>query len=412
MLKRWTAGLAAGTFALCVLGAYVTRSGVVQSVHAYAASPVGHLLLGLLATVVAASAVIFVSGASGLVDSPPPDDQPRRTGSVNLARLANILLVTMAAATLVGTMFPVLSRLWSSTPVSLSPAYYHRTVAPLGVTTIGLMAVWPLACGLARDELRRRLRPALAVAALGVGACVWAGVREPVVLCCVVIAAVAVSTILIDLARSVLAHARQTGFGLGRSVVMVLDRAHGRLGSQIAHTGMALVLIGLAGSSLLGQRGAMMLTPGGSATIGRPLQTVRLETINEVRGDNFTAAEAVLTLEGPDGSAVRLMPQRRYYDRFGEPTAEVAIRSTWRRDVYVAMTGWNGRDSRVALDVRINPLTLWIWIGAATVTLGGIVSLLPRVLPRPRVEATPWDDVRKGSNPSHEAPSSERASKP
>lgn len=381
-MTAWVAALAMTTFGLCLFGTYLTRSGIVQSIHTFAASEVGHVLIGLLAAMLIASLVAWARGHESIrmsaVRGGPTGSDDR------LAIAANVLLLIMVGATLAGTVIPVLSGPLVGTPVGLTSAYFERTVVPPGIALIALMGISPL-LRRRHDGLRRRriaVASVVALATLALG--LAAGMRNPVAIMCLVIASMTIGLVTIDLLLTI----GQGGPGgwMTATVRTVRDRGR-RMGGQLAHAGIALVLAGAAGSTLMAERSHVMLTPG------QPVSTaggvLRLERIAEVRGSNYTAAEALLTLTYPSGRVIRLAPQKRYYDKFPEATTEVAIRSRPAGDVYVALLGWNGRDQRVALQVQSNPLAIWIWIGAGLATLGGGLSAVARPRPRPIEQTAP-----------------------
>ncbi|MHC4210094.1 MAG: cytochrome c-type biogenesis CcmF C-terminal domain-containing protein, partial [Planctomycetota bacterium] len=138
---------------------------------------------------------------------------------------------------------------------------------------------------------------------------------------------------------------------------------------------------GVAGSSLFGFDQTFRLQPGERVDVGR--YQVTFEGLDEVREVNFTAVQARVTLDEPGGDVTALRPQRRFYDTWkDDPNTEVAILSSWREDVYVSLAGWEDNGAVTAIQVRINPLVLWIWIGGIVMTLGAVLSTLPPLLPR------------------------------
>ncbi len=137
-----------------------------------------------------------------------------------------------------------------------------------------------------------------------------------------------------------------------------------------------LIVVGVAGSSLFASEQTMRMTPGQSAESGR--YTLTFEGLEQVRAVNYAAVEARVSLRGPDGERLALRPQRRFYNGWEEePNSEVAILAGFREDLYVSLAGWEQGGAVVALQVKVNPLVGWIWLGGVVLTLGAVLGLLP-----------------------------------
>lgn len=108
---------------------------------------------------------------------------------------------------------------------------------------------------------------------------------------------------------------------------------------------------------------------------------MRLENVREVQRDTHGALQAVVSVWGPDLLERTLRPERRFYSNLEEATAEIALRSTWREDLYIAFVGWDPVQRRVAIEAKINPMVSWIWIGAGTMVCGGVLCAVPRSMP-------------------------------
>lgn len=382
VLKTWTACLAAATFILCLTGTYITRSGVIESVHAFGRSTVGDYFLVFMLVLTGASLAVILRGRARLRPARPIGSVLSREGMV---LLTNIILVAMAGATLIGTLFPVISGVAATTPISVGAAYYNRVVAPLGVAVALIMAFAPaFTAGPGPAALRAMAGPAVCggVAAAVVAA---AGPREPVFLACVGALVAGLASVAVAVASAVRSFAAHTGFGLASSLARVLDANHRRYGGQLAHVGLGLLVVGVAGSSLLSREVTATLRPGETMSIGE--HRLRFDALRDVRGGGYNAAEAVLVLDADGPAPSMMLPQRRFYDRFPDAVAEVAIRSSWSRDLYVALIGWEAAGRSVAIQARLNPLVIWIWTGAGLMVAGGLFAAAPRLLPRPRAEA-------------------------
>ncbi|MBK7404387.1 MAG: heme lyase CcmF/NrfE family subunit [Phycisphaerales bacterium] len=370
--RHWVAGLAVATFGLCVLATYMTRSGVVESIHAFAASSVGSAFLVLLAAVVLGGVTTLIAGRRSLRRGGGLERVVSRDGAV---LVANVLLLSMTGVTLIGTIFPLISGLFMARAVGVGSAYYERVFGPLALGLLSIMALAPLlgygSAGLGRGAIRLALGSAcVVIAALA------AGVHNVAVLACVAIASL---TVLVG-GASLLRVVRTSGTGLLETILA----NHRRIGGQVVHTGLVLVLVGVAGSSLYARKQSFTLEAGETAEFAG--YSVKLERLGDLRGSNYSAVEAVVTLTDRRGGVVELRPQQRFYDKTESAAAEVDIRAGLGQDLYVGLLGWTAGGSSAAVQVLINPVVTWIWIGAAMMAGGGVLCLVPRVLPSVRAQ--------------------------
>ena len=379
LFKKWNASLILLSFLLCLFGTYLTRSGIIQSVHAFQDSPIGNFFLGFI--VVAA----IVSGIMIAVRRRELAAERELTGLVGRegAFLAtNVLLLGMLLVTLIGTLFPVISRTIGDKEVTVGPAFYNKVVAPIGMLLVALMAVGPMLTygdGAAKRFVRGALGPAIfAAVALGVGI-VASGIRSAWAGAAIAIVAAGVACIGADLLKALIARIRD-GENPILALVRLLDGNHRRYGGQLAHLGMLLVIAGMVGSSVYGTKQDFTLTPG--QTVSFAGQTLTFKQLIETRHANYTAVGAEVVFTAADGTVTALRPQRRFYDKSEQPNSEVALNSGLKRDVYLTLAGWENGGARTAIQVIVNPLVSWIWAGGIVMSIGAIVCLLPRLIPQ------------------------------
>jgi cytochrome c-type biogenesis protein CcmF len=373
--RVWTASLSALTFVLCFVATYITRSGVIESVHAFGASSVGSFFFWAIAVAVGGSTGLIVWRARAMRSHTRVEGLLSRDGMI-LA--GNVLLVVMAGVVLLGTLSPVISGLVGAEPLAVRASFYNQIVGPLGLALAALMSLGPvLVYGReAGESIRRSIaRPGAVTLAMLLGA-VAMGVRSVAALAVLAIAAMTVMLIAAAFVRSLRAAGRARGAGL-LGALRLMDNDHRRYGGQLVHLGMVLVLVGVAGSSLYAERMNLSLRRGEAVWVGR--YEARLEALTDVRGANYSGVEAKVLVTDAGGRRFELRPQRRFYDMSVESAAEVAIRSGLREDVYIALLGWDAGGGAAAIQVLVNPLTAWIWIGAGVMFGGGVFCMLPRL---------------------------------
>ncbi len=387
MFKIWNASLIAVTFLLCIFGTYLTRSGVVQSVHSFGESVIGTFFLVFLAVCVLLSIVVVVIRRQLLKSEDTVQGMMTREGAF---MVLNVLLVLMTLATLVGTIFPLISGAVMPQPVTVGAAFYNKVVIPLSLVLLAVMSVGPLLSygkGAGQQLIKSLIVPGIA-AAISVVVALALGMTDLWALACTVITVVAVCSVGVGLTRSVRQRRKIEDEGPLTATLRVIDANHRRYGGQFVHMGVVMLMVGVAGSSLFGVKQTFQLAPGESAGFNDEY-TITFGGLNQTRQSNYTSVEAHVTLTtlgetgdtgGTGGAGQTLHPEMRFYDKSEQPSAQVALNSSLSRDAYVTLAGWEDDGQLVALQVIVNPLIAWIWIGGIVMTLGAIFSLLPRLV--------------------------------
>ncbi|HYF09558.1 MAG TPA: heme lyase CcmF/NrfE family subunit [Acetobacteraceae bacterium] len=381
-LKIWTILLAIMAFALSLLGTFLVRSGVLNSVHAFANDPArGVFILGLLMAYVGGGFALFAWRAGRLAPTGIFAPVSREGALV----LNNLLLCSIAAVVLAGTLWPMFADILFSERISVGPPFFNTATLPLTVPLILGMAVGPLL-----PWKRAQLAPALArlwwvaLAAFGALFLTWAAMGLPVWpalgfaaaiwLVCAAFADVADRTALFRRPAQAWNRAR----GLPRAA----------WGAAIAHAGVGVMMAGIAGMGVATDT-LVAMRPGDTARLAG--YEWRLEQIRDVEGPNWTSRRATLTVTRNGQVVTVLEPERRWFPLARTHTTEAAIHTNWLRDLY-AVKG-EEREGASVIRIHHNPLAPWIWIGAAIMALGGGLSLSDRRIrvaaPRTKAAAVP-----------------------
>lgn len=362
-LKIWSLLLAITTFSLSLCGTFMVRSGLLNSVHAFANDPTrGIFILGLLGLVIGASLLLFAIRAPLLQPAGLFAPLSREGGLV----LNNILLCSIMAVVLVGTMYPPFVQLLFGQQISVGPPFFESTAIPLAAPLIAAMGLGP-----ALSWKRATLRPALirlwwaAVAALVLVALVFPshGLR----------AALGFGGALWLLLAAVADIGNRAGWRPAR--LIHLPRA--AFGAALGHAGLGVTIAGIAGMTLA-LHSISLVHPGQTISLGGYAWT--LNRVQDEPGPDYAARVATVTVrDAGNGALVAVLhPARRSFPLQQQTTTEVAIRSNGLRDLYVAMG--DERDGGVVLRIHVNPLAPWIWFGALIMAAGGALSLADRRL--------------------------------
>ncbi|MFH5923986.1 heme lyase CcmF/NrfE family subunit [Roseomonas xinghualingensis] len=366
-LKTWSILLAILAFSMSLLGTFLVRSGVLNSVHAFANDPErGVFILALLVAVMGGAFALFAWRAPAL--SPTGVFAPiSREGALVLN---NLLLCTIAAVVLVGTLYPMFADLILKAKISVGPPFYQATVFPLALPLILAMAAGPLMAW-----KRAKPWPVLqrlwwaAVGALIAVMVVWLVQGQPVLPALGFGAAVwLILGAAADIAERIALFSRpQAALARARG----LPRA--AWGGAVAHAGFGVMLFGIAGMGLATEKLAAVRI-GETVSLGG--YEWRLDDVRDAVGPNWTSRRATVTVLRDGRTVTVLEPEKRNFPIARQSTTEAAIHTTWVSDLYVVMG--EEENGRAALRVHHNPLAPWIWLGGAVMALGAGLSLTDR----------------------------------
>ena len=389
MMKVWNMSLIIISYFLVLFGTFITRSGVISSVHAFGKSSLGTFFLVFMLLVLFISLALLIwRGKLLRPESPLESVLSRESGFL----LLNMIFAAMTFAVFWGTLFPALSELVKGTQMAVGPAFYNKVNVPIGLLLLLLMGVCPL-LGWRRTEIAGMGRilslPVLAALAAGVSA--WGlGVKSVSSILTMAFSAFVLTSVALELYRGTRARKRSSGEPLLKAILMLTWRNRRRYGGYLVHVGMVLIFIGLAGSTMVIESQAT-LRPNGSMTVGD--YTLKYEKMEYVPTSNRLAVTTRLKAYKDGKALAYLIPERRFYEkREDNPTSEVSIMTTWKEDLYVILTGYN-KDGRASFRALINPLVIWLWIGGVVVTLGTVLAVLPVSRRRPQDLALKRDTV-------------------
>jgi cytochrome c-type biogenesis protein CcmF len=375
MLRVWNILMIVTTFSLCIFGTFLTRSGIVSSVHAFTTSSLGPLFAGFLAVTVAVSL--------GLVAWRLPQLRSvNRVESVVSRESAflfnNLVLVVACFAVLWGTMFPVISEAVNGVKVTVGPPFFNRVNVPIFLLLLALTGIGPLVAWRRASwpSLRRAFFwPTTVLLGTFVGVAA-AGLGGPYTWVSLSLSAFVMGTVSQEFWRGARARAATSGESFLPALANLTLRNKRRYGGYVIHVGIVLMAVGITGSSVFQREVEATLRPGETVDVGGYRMQYEKLDIFATRGVDVVSASLVaFSGSEPD---FRMVPQRHFHPRQDNPTTEVAIWSGLRHDVYVVLAGWDNQESGIAtFKIYLNPLVKWIWIGGFVLLLGTIICLFP-----------------------------------
>ena len=394
LLKNWNIALVTLTFLLSVFGTFLTRSGVVQSVHSFAESGIGGYFLGFLCATMVATALLILNRRGELASDARIDNPLSREG---VFMLNNWLLLGATFAVLFGTVYPTLSEAIGGSRVVVDKSYFNTVMAPIGLallalTGIGPLLPWrnatwkgiwraiklPLLWALAFSPLLAMLsewRTGAATAftlsvfvALAIGWEFWRGIK----------------TLMLKRNESVL----DAGANL-------ISFNPARYGGYIVHLGVALMFVGLTGSSVFKiELDPVTLKPGETMSLGE--YTLKFETLARPEKMPDNLKDQVVGLVSVWDKNGRVTPENRPMDpridffkaaSANNPEAlagqqeqtarRPSIRMSPANDIYLVLDGFDTKDGSASVKAYLNPLVMWIWVSVGFFVLGTIVAMIP-----------------------------------
>ncbi len=323
MLKVWNACLVVGTFSMALLGTFLVRSGVLQSIHAFGDNTVGPYILGLIGVVLIGSTALIISRLDDLRSEKRIDSLVSRE-SVFLVN--NLLLVGLTAVIAWGTFFPLISELFTGNKASLAAPWFDHYTTPLAILLVLFTGIGPLLAWrrVSWASARRVFRIPLIVAAVSAVALLLLtdASHKPWAMALFVFAAFALTGLGQEFWNGAAARRKISGGSMAGALIAVVSRNRRRYGGYIIHAGVAVVLIGIAASSSFQTNRDVNLRPGQSAVVdGRKITYVKPEV--SVDSEKFTFASLV-TVEKDGKLEATLRPSRRYFRPTGQPTGTIS----------------------------------------------------------------------------------------
>jgi cytochrome c-type biogenesis protein CcmF len=389
MLKIWNMWLVFATFWLAILGTFLTRSGVISSVHAFAQSSIGSWFLWFLALSAALFAFFFVKNKSHLRSEHKLESLISRESSF----LFNNLLLLLACFTVLwGTWFPKISELVQNSKVTVGAPFYNSVAVPVALLLLLLTAVGPLLAWrkTSLESLKRNfLWPALGGLAVGLvmmifGVRPWKDVSNFYSLMAAMLAVLVILTVVSEFVRGGRVIAGHTGQNLFASMLHLWHRNTRRYGGYIVHFGVAVVVIGILGS-VFNKDSEKEMGFGDKMTIGP--YTLVCQSYTQDDKPNYESEWAIINVFKGDQQITTMYPERRFYKASQQTQTIPRIYATVAqdlflvKDLYLVYEGINQDTGKPIIKAHLNPMVPYIWFGLVLMIFGTITALVPNAAP-------------------------------
>ncbi|HYK98070.1 MAG TPA: cytochrome c-type biogenesis CcmF C-terminal domain-containing protein, partial [Candidatus Acidoferrales bacterium] len=375
LLRAWNISLVIATFALTILGTFLTRSGVVNSVHAFTQSAIGPLLLGYFVAIVVLSIGLLLWRLPLLADAAGVGTPLSREA---IFLFQNVVFVAATLTVLLGTLYPLIAEAVSGAQLSIGRPYFDRVEVPLGLALLFLMGIGPQLPwhGASRGTLERQFTAPVVTAAGGAVVALVAGITSPLAVLTYALAAFVTATVVQEFARGIRARAVLHGEAPFEAFGNLLRRNGRRYGGYIVHLGIVVVAVAVATS----QSGTITiektLAPGESVPAGPYTLTLSaLRSVSEPQRD-LVVADVTVTGSGADE---HLSPALVFYPNATQAVGSPGVAAGARDDIYTILAAYDTHQQAWAtIRVLVIPLVSWLWFGGLVVGIGALIAALPQ----------------------------------
>lgn len=376
MLKKWNVVLVILTYSLVIFGTFLTRSGVLSSVHAFAQSAIGPLFFGFIGLTFITSMALLFREWDHLRDEHQLDSLLSREAAF---LLNNLLFMGITASVFWGTVFPMISELATGEKISVGPPFYNQVTGPQFAALVLLMGIAPLMAWRKTSPKqlgRMMLMPFLGTLVVLIG-CVALGIYSWGALLGLGISAFAATATIIEFTRGTRARMKTNQEDAFTALSTLMARNRRRYGGYIIHIGVVLMTIGVVGSNFFQQETQGRLTPGQSMTLGRYVMIY--DELNEfIHTDGREVTRASVSVYRDQQLLGQLYPRRDFYLETNQPMTIPGVRSSIEDDFYVLLVDWEPiGETGATFKVYLNPLVNWIWAGGLVFILGTLVAAWP-----------------------------------
>lgn len=377
MLKVWNLVLVILTYILCVFGTFMTRSGIISSVHAFARSNIGSFFAVFLVLLVVFSFGLLWTRRKDLRADHRLESFASRESAF---LLNNWILLGMLFAVLWGTLFPIISEAFTSEKITVGPPFFNQINVPIGLALLLLTGAGPLFAWRRTSAASLKHSFALPLAASLTTGLVAAGlgVRQLYPLVSLALCAFVAGSMGVEFYRGARARQRSTGEGPARALGSLLLKSRRRYGGYLIHLSVVMMFVGFTGAAFTTDQ-ELVLAPGESGQVRDYTVTFEAEASRQEADKSVSAAALGLYRDG--GFLCTLLPQRHFYPSFDQSTTEVSIHSSLLEDFYLILVGVSD-DGSAKFQVYINPLVNWVWAGSILLVVASLWTMWPTAYER------------------------------
>jgi cytochrome c-type biogenesis protein CcmF len=373
MMKVWNLVLVASTFFLCIFGTFLTRSGIVSSVHAFAQSPIGPYFVAFLTVTIAITILLILSRLDYLKSEAPLESVVSRESSF---LFNNLILLASCFAILWGTLFPVISEAIAGEKISVDAPWFNRVNVPIGLALLFLTGVGPLLAWRRStpDNLKRNfLWPTVGMVAT-IAILMGFGITHFYALLSLGLCTFVTWTVVSEFWKGTMAIRQKDGLSFVPAVIELTHRNTRRYGGYIVHMGIVMMFIGFSGAAF-NRDTTVEVKVGDKFPLGR--YEIKVSDIKMGQNENYIWQNAIVEATVDGKPFATLTPERRIYEKSQQPVSMVAIKRQLNEDLYINFAGMGSESQRPTIQAYVFPLVSWIWAGYWVLLFGSLICLVP-----------------------------------
>ncbi len=374
MLKVWNMVLIVLTFALCIFGTFITRSGIISSVHSFGESSLGPIFMAFLSLILIVSAVLLVLRWDMLKSENELDSLLSRESTF---LYNNLILVAMCLVVFVGTVWPFVSEMARGDKSTVTAVYFDTINVPIGLALLILVGICPLIAWrkTSVQNLKRSFLLPTSISLIGGILLFWAGIRQGYPLVSFVFCIFVVVTIFTEFYRGTNARRETTAENALVALGRLISKNKRRYGGYIVHIGIVLLYIGITGSGAYKIEKEVSVSEGEEFHIGD--YTLKYERFSQYPTQSKVVNVAIVPVFKDGKQIDTLTPEKNvHFKHPDQPVSEVSIHWNLKEDLYLILAGFDV-GGQASFKVVINPLMVWLWIGGIVMALGCIVAIWP-----------------------------------
>jgi len=394
MLKVWNVVLVITTFFLSIFGTFLTRSGIVSSVHAFAQSNIGPFFAVFLSIIAFFSLTLLFLRLDHLKSENKLDSLVSRESGF---LFNNWILLALVFAVLWGTLFPLISKAVQDVSVTVGAPFFNKTAIPMGLLLLFLTGAGPLLAWrkTSFQSLKRNFLAPLIIAGVSGAILLIAGVRHFYAWMTLVLSIFVGVCILGEFWKGARTRMKTAGENFAQALYNLTMRNTRRYGGYVVHLGIVLLFIGFAGLAFKTEAKGLM-QEGDLLRVKNYL--LRCDGLASGDTPNYEYTRALITVTKDGHAFTSMHPEKRFYKASQQPTSYVSIHPTLSEDLYVVLAGLDQDMGKAVIEVFINPLVMWVWIGGVVVFLGTLLALVPSRVEREMAEIRRAQEVAVQAN--------------
>ena len=389
MLKVWNIVLVITTFFLSIFGTFLTRSGIVSSVHAFAQSNIGPFFAVFLGIIAFFSLTLLFMRLDYLKSDNKLDSMVSRESGF---LFNNWILLAAVFAILWGTIFPIISKTFQDVTVTVGAPFFNKVMVPIGLLLLFLTGAGPLLAWrkTSFQSLKRNFTVPLAIATVVGAMLFFFGVRHLYAWMSLYLSAFVGACILGEFYKGTRTRQRGSGENFLEAIYNLTMRNTRRYGGYVIHLGIVMLFVGFAGQAFKTE-GRALMQEGDLLRIKD--YVLRCQTVSAGDTPNYAYQRVVLSVAQNGHALGTLEPERRFYKASQQPITHVAVHNSLAEDLYTVLAGQDQESGKLVIEAFVNPLVLWVWLGGTVVFLGTLLTLVPSRVEREMAEIRQAEEV-------------------